>query len=107
MNQQQIVLFSKMKKLINQNKRRFIVRNDGTDYVADLLELGLSEEEAWREILYLNNYFYYPDPRPIYASSGALTFKKQINGIEAYIKLKIEDNGYGEETVCLSFHKSR
>ncbi|MBP3635029.1 MAG: hypothetical protein J6J17_01030 [Bacilli bacterium] len=107
MNQEQIRLFSKMKKLINQKKKRFLVRNDGTDYVADLLELGISEEEAWREILNLNNYFYYPDPKPYYYGSGALTFKKQINGLDTYIKLKIEDNGDGEETVCLSFHRSR
>lgn len=108
MNQEQIMLLSKMKKLIIKNKRRFAIRNDGTDYISDLAELGLTEDEAWNEILKLNNYFYYPDPRPYYYyyGSGALIFKKKINENMAYIKLKIEIGNFGEETVCLSFHKS-
>lgn len=77
MNQEQIMLLSKMKKLIIKNKRRFAIRNDGTDYISDLAELGLTEDEAWNEILKLNNYFYYPDPRPYYYGSGALIFKKK------------------------------
>lgn len=105
MNQEQIMLLSKMKKLIIKNKRRFAIRNDGTYYISDLAELGLTEDEAWNEILKLNNYFYYPDPRPYYGS-GALIFKKKINENIAYIKLKIEIGNFGEETVCLSFHKS-
>lgn len=59
MNQEQIMLLSKMKKLIIKNKRRFAIRNDGTDYIFDLAELGLTEDEVWNEILKLNNYFYY------------------------------------------------
>ena len=55
MNQEQIMLLSKMKKLIIKNKRRFAIRNDGTDYISDLAELGLTEDEAWNEILKLNN----------------------------------------------------
>ena len=58
MNQEQIMLLSKMKKLIIKNKRRFAIRNDGTDYISDLAELGLTEDEAWNEILKLNNYFF-------------------------------------------------
>lgn len=106
MNQEQIMLLSKMKKLIIKNKRRFAIRNDETDYISDLAELGLTEDEAWNEILKLNNYFYYPDTRPYYYGSGALIFKKKINENIAYIKLKIEIGNFGEETVCLSFHKS-
>ena len=45
-------------------------------------------------------------PRPYYYGSGALIFKKKINENMAYIKLKIEIGNFGEETVCLSFHKS-
>ena len=95
MNQEQIMLLSKMKKLIIKNKRRFAIRNDGTDYISDLAELGLTEDEAWNDILKLNNY-----------GSRALIFKNKINENIAYITLKIEIGNFGEETVCLSFHKS-
>ena len=105
MNSQQIKLFYKMKKLIVSGKRRFISRKD-RDYLKDLLEIGITEKEAWNNILLLNCYFYYPDPKPNYSTKGeSLVFKKEINEIMKYIKLKIEINNNGEEVVCLSFHK--
>ena len=94
-----------MKKLILQGKRRFIPRTD-RDYVEELLELGITEEEAQNYILRLNSYFYYFDFKPSYAKEGdALVFKTKINNDIAYIKLKIEEYNNEEQTVCLSFHK--
>lgn len=105
MNDNQKKLLSKMKKLINNNKKRFIPRSD-RDYVKDLFELGITEKEAWNYVLGLNANFYVVDYRPRYdASNDSLTFKRKINNEVAYIKLRIETNGIEEETVCLSFHK--
>lgn len=105
MNNKQIQLFSRMKKLINQNKRRFQPRKD-RDYVLDLLDIGITEEEAWECILRLNKNFFFIDPKPSYSSDeNSLIFKREINEVNAYIKLKIENNSGEEETVCLSFHR--
>lgn len=106
LNGSQLKQLSKAKKLIREGKRRFVKRPD-RDYVEDLLEFGLTEEIAWNKILELNAYFYFPDPKPSYAIDGeaALTFKKSINDVIAYIKIKVEKSNDGEETVCLSFHK--
>ena len=103
------LILSKMKKLIVQGRRRFQLRQD-RDYLADLLEFGLSEEEAWNYILHnINIHFLITDWKPNYNKSGvSLVFIRNINGIDAYIKLKIEKDRKGEEeTVCLSFHKNR
>ena len=108
MNGEQLRLLSKMKKLINSGNRRFQVRKD-RDYVQDLLEIGISESQAWMIMLELNKNFYFNDPKPsYYKSTDTLLFKKQINGIITYIKLKLEKNKEKqEETVCLSFHKDK
>lgn len=106
MNYQQIKLLSKIKKLITSDKRRFAIRKD-RDYVEELLGLGITESEAWNYILRLNVHSYFPDPKPEYYKNGeSLTFKRQINGELAYIKLKVEKIEGEEEVVCLSFHKA-
>lgn len=106
MNNDQLKILSKMKKLIKLGKRRFQTRRD-RDYLQDLLELGISESEAWNVILELNKHFYFNDPKPsYYKNTDTLIFKKQINGVVAYIKLKIENNNNQEEiVVCISFHE--
>lgn len=105
MTNEQIKLLSKMKKLINQGKKRFASRRD-RDYVEALLDLGITEEEAWNCILRLNVHYYCHDFKPFYARDGeALVFKMKINNNIAYIKLKIEEYNKEEQTVCLSFHK--
>ena len=97
-----------MKKLIGENKKRFQTRKD-CDYLSDLLEIGISEYEAWNHILWLNQNMYFYDFKPDYLENNkALIFKKIINGEMAYIKLKIEKTIDGdEEVVCLSFHVDR
>lgn len=106
MTNAQIKLLSRMKKLISLGKRRFEQRPD-RDYMDDLMELGIVEEEAWNNIISLTCHFYFQDPKPsYYKSENLLTFKRVVNGQMAYIKLKIEKDGE-EEVVCLSFHKDR
>lgn len=104
MNVTQIKELSKIKKLVKLGKRKFVQRKD-CDYLQDLLEIGITEEEAWNHVLYLNKNFWFIDPLPSYnkSSKDALVFKKQINGILVYIKIKIEN----EIVICLSFHKDR
>ena len=65
----QLKLLTKMKKLIKKGKRKFATRKD-RDYVSDLLELGITEEEAWNYILILNSYYYILDYRQTYSKNG-------------------------------------
>ena len=103
MNQQQIQLLNKMKRLIKEGKRRFEPRKDRDTY-QDLMKLGITVEEAWKQTLYLNKNFYYIDPKPYYKqSNNSLTFKKRIKEKIAYIKLVLKEND--EVVVCWSFHE--
>ena len=104
MNQDDIEQLRRIKKLVKEGKRRFKSRKD-RDYLLDLNELRLTEEDAWKEILYLNKNFFVIDNKPFYnRDNKKLIFKKLINGMFAYIKLEliIENN---EEVVCWSFHR--
>ena len=106
MNGDQIRLLSEIKKLIKLNKKHFKSRND-RNYLEDLLNLGLTEEEAWQHIYYLKPQFYFVDPKPIFSKSlkKCLTFKKLINNKIAYIKLCIVDDSV--EAECWSFHEDK
>lgn len=104
MKPEQIRQLSEFKKLIVQGKRKFELRKD-RNYLEDLLEIGLTIEEAWNQILHLNINNYFFDYKPIYKSDpNVLIFKKEINKLLVYIKLKKEINSTGEIVVCLSFH---
>lgn len=105
MTSEQLKQLSKMKKLIIQGCKRFACRKD-RDYIQELLDIGITEEMAWSEILTLSAQNYVYDYKPFYAkhSDDALTFKKTINGCKVYIKIKIEEYNNNDATVCLSFH---
>ena len=104
MTGKQLKLLSQMKKLIQNGKRRFANRFD-RNYIQELLDIGITEDEAWQEMLTLSSINYIVDYKPIYAkSNNTLTFKKEIKGYLVYIKLTIEEYNNEEETVCLSFH---
>lgn len=105
MTSEQLKQLSKMKKLINQGCKKFASRKD-RDYIQELLDIGITEEMAWSEILTLSAQNYVYDYKPFYAkhSDDALTFKKMINGCKVYIKIKIEEYNNKDATVCLSFH---
>ena len=106
MNGDQIRLLSEIKKLIKLNKKHFKSRND-RNYLEDLLNLGLTEEESWQHIYYLKPQFYFVDPEPIFSKSlkKCLTFKKLIDNKIACIKLCIDDDTV--EAECWSFHEDR
>lgn len=104
MNRDEIDKLKKIKKLVSEGKRRFIKRND-RDYLKELLNLGITEEQAWRIVLFLNPNTFFRDERyDIKGTKNALTFHWLINGKVVYIKLDIEIVN-GEEAVCWSFHE--
>lgn len=103
----QLRVLSKIKKLVSNGQRKFEIRKD-RDYVEDLLDIGITEEEAWSHIFSLNKNFWFVDPKPnYYKDENALIFKKEVNGVLAYIKLKIEVEENFEKAVCLSFHRDK
>lgn len=106
MNGNQIKYLSEMKKLIKQGKKKFISWRKDRDYIQDLLDIGISESEAWNEILTLAPVNYSPDSKPSYYIKGkeALVFNKKINGVMVYIKIKIEPDNGVDKTLCVSFH---
>lgn len=62
---EQIKLLSKMKKMIYSGCRKFSCRED-RDYIQELLDIGITEEDAWNEILSLSARDYFPDSKPFY-----------------------------------------
>jgi len=101
------------KQLISRGKRDFIKRTyyhpsgRKVRWLEALLDIGLtSPEQAWDETLKLTLKDYHDGPcvdenRP---SEGKVIwiFKKEVNGVLTYIKIKIDST---RGCVCLSFHK--
>ena len=78
----------------------------GKDYVTVLLEdFGITPDDAIKHVRNLSNHLWVNDEMPNYRSSEAYVFKKLINNVEAYIKLKIEEKQNEEILVVISFHK--
>lgn len=69
MTSSQIKVLSEIKKLVKLGKRKFAQRKD-YDYLQDLLEIGITEEEAWNQVLYLNKNFWFIDPKPSYSKKS-------------------------------------
>lgn len=99
-----VTFLSKAKKLISKNKRSVAGR---ADFVQGLAQIGiLNIDEIWRHIMDLTKFQRIPDYKPAYdGGQEAFIFKKNINGHEVYIKIKIETHKYEESLVCISFHK--
>jgi hypothetical protein len=90
------------KRLILKNYRRFIPREE-YDYLHALLDLGFTtKDRAWRALLQIQPSDMSQPPELDHDGSGHYVwfFKREYNGIMAYIKLKIDERG----CVCLSFH---
>ena len=106
MNSNQIKLFNRMKDLIRNKKRRFKIRKD-RNIKRDLFDLDLTEDKAWKIICNLNPNNYFRDPIFSHhkSNNNTLTFKRLINCKMVYIKLELEFDDDGEETVCWSFHE--
>ena len=100
MSNEQMKILLRIKELVRKGKRRFAQRKDRS-YKEDLYDIGITQEEAWKHVLFLNENMYFPDLKPNhYKNDAALVFKEIINGKRVYIKLKIEN----DMSVCLSFH---
>ena len=96
----------KIRRLINNGNKRFVMKRDGRYYYDILIEdFGISDKKAWEYIKNLNEHFLWQDMKPNYTNSDAFVFKRTINGVMAYIKVKIEEGKDGEEVVCISFHR--
>lgn len=89
-----------VKEAVSEKKRRFLKRN-----IDCLGELGITSiKDAWVEILAIKPGDYFRGPTPdVNRIDGTMVweFKKYVNGIYTYIKLKYDDRG----CVCMSFHK--
>ncbi|MBP3952224.1 type II toxin-antitoxin system MqsR family toxin [Bacillus suaedae] len=101
-----------VKKMISLDQKRFIKRKQYNapgksyyNYLEALLDIGLTTPaEVWNYILDLTpaDYFSGPDQdRNGENGFNLWTFKTEINEVNTYIKLKIDERG----CVCLSFHK--
>ncbi|WP_407270771.1 hypothetical protein [Radiobacillus sp. PE A8.2] len=100
------------KKLVSVGRKVFIKRKgyelpDGTqiNYLQALLDLDIGNiDEAWGYVLSLSPNHYHAGPIPDRDrpdSNDMWVFKRKINDIDAYIKLKIDNRG----CVCISFHE--
>ncbi|QUW20916.1 hypothetical protein JSQ81_13965 [Sporosarcina sp. Marseille-Q4063] len=100
------------KKLISSGKKDFIKRTyydpEGkrVRWIEALLEIGLTEPaQVWDQVLDLTTSDYHEGPcldtdRP-QDGNVIWIFKKEINDVLTYVKLKIDRRG----CVCLSFHE--
>lgn len=100
------------KKLISCGKKDFIKRTylnsngETVRWIEALFEIGLTEvKQVWDEVLDLTTADYFEGPsmdidRP-QDGNVIWVFKKEINDVITYIKLKIDRRG----CVCISFHE--
>ncbi|WP_340673078.1 hypothetical protein [Brevibacillus agri] len=104
-------VLAEMKQLILEGKKHFVRRNrQGKNYLQQFLDMNLTSiDAAWECIVNdLNHTHYHSGPMHDHQDGPGSplvvwVFKMEINGVIAYIKLKIETNGRG--CVCLSFHE--
>jgi hypothetical protein len=112
-NKTLIAFLVEAKKLISDGKKDFIKRTYThptgriVRWKEALLDIGLTNPtQAWDEILRLSPGHYLDGPcedtdRPN-GKKDIWIFKKEVNGVQVYIKLKIDTRG----CVCLSFHEA-
>lgn len=89
------------KELMFKNKYTFIPR---TKNLQSLAQNGLTVDDVKDVILELNSNDYYKGPKPDFDSShqgDIWEFKKNFDGIQFYVKLKIENDCLK----CISFHE--
>ncbi|MGH0593619.1 hypothetical protein ACQVPY_15175 [Bacillus pretiosus] len=108
----EIEFLRKAKKLISSGKKDFIKRTYDhpsgrkVRWKEALLDIGLTTpEQAWDETLQLTpgDYIDGPCEDTDRTADGKVIwiFKKEVNGVLTYIKMKIDHRG----CVCLSFHE--
>lgn len=95
----------KAKKLITDNKYTFIPRRKN---MQDLAKHGLTIADAKDEIIELVVEDYYKGPKKDKDTSrpgDIWEFKKDIDGIIFYVKLKIDNENNQEILKCIGFHE--
>ncbi len=104
-----VTFLTRMKRLIRLGRCRFESRRypDGRDYFTVLTEdFMITVDLAWKQITSLNQHLVVCDGKPDYGKDeDTYAFKKKVNSVEAYIKIKIERDSDGEVVVVISFHK--
>lgn len=96
MSREIISFLTRIKKLINDGKRRFERRQyDGRDYLEVLFEdFGIDVNHAWEIILSLKPNEAVPDYLPSYdkkTQDETYIFKRLVSEIMAYIKISIDE----------------
>ena len=95
------------KKLVAQHKLEFIPRDKN---LQSLAKHGMQIEDAEDELMELNVNDYISGPQKernpqIHKNGDIWIFKKKIDGIWFYIKLKISIENNHTRLKCLSFHE--
>lgn len=97
------VFLEKAKSLISVGKYDFVPRRKN---MQSLAQYGLTITDAKNEILGLIASDYYKGPKQDFDRPGVIwEFKKDIDGIQFYIKIKIVQESGEEFLKCLGFHK--
>jgi hypothetical protein len=77
-------------------------------YKDAFIELGITKDMAFQDLLSLSVEDYCSGPEPDKDKPGSIwEFGKNIEGKEVYIKLKIAEIGAQKYAKCISFHKAR
>ncbi len=96
---------TKMQSLLAAGKYDFVPRRKNLEALA---EAGLTITDAKEEILGLAVSDYYKGPKRDYDPNrpgDIWEFKKSVDGIQFYVKVKIVEEGGNEVLKCLSFHE--
>lgn len=107
MSDEIVTFLTRMKKCVNNHQRRFSNRTyNGLSYTQVLInDFNITVKEAWDVILTLHKGHFCVDEKPdYYGDNNTYVFKREVNSVMAYIKLKIEIRN-DEQVVCISFHK--
>lgn len=103
---QDIILFlERAKRLLSEGKYDFVPRRKNMQALA---QHGLTIADAKEEILGLVVGDYYKGPKPDLdpdKPGDIWEFKKQIDGKQFYVKVKITQNNGEDILKCLGFHE--
>lgn len=97
-----------MRELIHKGRCYFSSRLiDGKSYIEILAEdFGITVKKAWEIIVCLRRNEVCSDYKQYYEKDGeTYIFKRLVNNVIAYIKIKIEVENSDERVVCISFHR--
>ena len=95
----------KVKKLLSEGKYDFVPRSKNLQALA---QYGFTIKDAKKELMGLVVNDYYKGPKNDFDKNrpGEIwEFKKSLNGVQFYIKLKIVKENGEEVLKCLGFHE--